>query len=633
MSAEVKAPQGYWWEKPKGKKHDTVFGIARFLRRNQAYRRELNLRNLRLYGNVNTLGLSAYNYAVTAPIGLTDRLTYNLIQSVVDTLTNKIAKTQPKPTFLTEGGYFRKERKAKKLSRFSLGQLHATHMYQTGPEIFRHAAIFGTGAGKIYRVGGEIRTELTFIEELLVDDAESVHGHPMNLYQEKQISREVLMRQYPEHEAEIRMAPKAEGSLLQAPAMSDMVTVIEAWHRATLNLEGKPQGGAHCICIENADLIDEGYKRTYFPFIFYRNNKPILGFFGQGCAERLTGIQIEINKLLRTIQLSFHLCGIPQYWFKTGTKNVKAKLNNQVGHTYTSAEIPTLLTPEPINPIFLQHFQSLIQRGMEQEGISELSAQSQKPAGLDSGKALREFNDIESDRFNLLQKSYEHMFMDACRQYLDLGREIHEEMAQEGKQYSVKVHDRKFMESIPWSEVDMDEDEYVLQMFPTSLLSTTPSGRLNDVKDLMQIGDIPPEFGLDLLDFPDLDAYVSYKNAAIEDMKRTIEKLVDGEYQAPEPFQWLGTPPVGGGQATGGIAMMQSAYLKYKDDGLEEERLELMRRWMEEAVALVKQSQQPQLPAPGQGGQMPGIPSAQPIANPQAPPTSDMLPAMAGGVA
>jgi hypothetical protein len=623
--SEIKAPQGYWWEKPKGQKHKTVFGIARFLRRNQAYRREANLRHLRLYGNVNTLGLSAYNYSASTPLGLSDRLTYNLIQSIIDTKTNKIAKSQPKPTFLTSGGDYKKERKAKKLSRFSLGQLHATKMYEIAPEIYRHSGIFGTGAGKIYRIGAEIKVDITFIEELLVDDAEAVHGQPMNLYQEKQISREVLMRQYPEHAAEIQNAPKAEGSMIQAPAMSDMVTVVEAWHRATLDREGNPQGGWHSICIEGADLIDEEYTRPYFPFIFYRMNKPILGFFGQGSAERLTGLQIEINKLLRTIQLSFHLCGIPQYWFKTGSKNVKAKLNNEVGHTYTSTEIPTLVTPEPINPIFLQHFQSLIERGMQQEGVSELSAQSQKPAGLDSGKALREFNDIESDRFNLESKAYEKLFMEASRQFLDLGKEIAAEMKEESKDYKVKVHDRKFMESISWSEVDMSEDEYTMQMFPTSLLSSTPSGKLNDVKDLMQIGQIPPEFGLDLLDFPDLDAYTSYKNASVEDMKRTIEKLVDGDYQAPEPFQWLGTPPGPQGAATGGIAMMQSAYLKYKDDGLEENKLELMRRWMEEAVALITP---PPPPAAPQGGAMPGIQGGQPTANPQAPQTSDMLPAL-----
>jgi hypothetical protein len=605
---QSKAPQGYWWEQAQGKKHDTLFGIAKFLSQNQSYRREMNLRHLRLYGNVNTLGMSAYNYATSSASNV-DKLTYNLIQSVVDTLTNKIAKSQPKPTFLTSDGNYKQKRKAKKLSRFSLGQFHATKLYEKAPEIFRHASIFGTGAAKVYRIGAEIKVELTFIEELLTDDAESIHGSPMNLYQAKSISREVLARQFPEFATEIKNAPKSDGSTVQAPNMSDMITVTEAWHLATLDEEGKPHGGRHSIVIEGATLIDEEYMRDYFPFLIYRLNKPILGFFGQGSAERLTGIQIEINKLLRTIQMSFHLCGIPQYWFKTGGNAVKSKVSNEVGSTHTANEIPQLLTPAPINPIFLTHFQSLIQRGMEQEGVSQLSAQSQKPAGLDSGKALREFNDIESDRFNLLSKSYECMFMEAATQFLDLGKEIAAEMKAKGQDYKVKVHDRKFMESISWSEVDMSEDEYVMQIFPTSLLSTTPSGRLNDVKDLMQIGQISPEQGLDLLDFPDLDRYTSLKNAALDDIERTIEKCVDGEYQAPEPFQNL----------TLGLSMMQSAYLKYKDDGLEEENLELMRRWMEEA----KNQVSPPQPAMPQGA---GIPGAQPQAVPQAPPVSDMLP-------
>ena len=97
----------YWWEEPKTTVHETLFSILRFLDQNQGYRREMDLRHIRLYGNLNVLGLSAYTYAKSDFAGgssQVDRVTLNVVQSCCDTATQKIAKNKPKPTFLTEGG-------------------------------------------------------------------------------------------------------------------------------------------------------------------------------------------------------------------------------------------------------------------------------------------------------------------------------------------------------------------------------------------------------------------------------------------------------------------------------------------------------------------------------------------------
>lgn len=612
MTTIAKSGTGYWWEKQKGQLHDTIFGVVKFLQDNQRYKQEMNLRHMRLYGNVNTLGLTAYNYSPSVSTAATDKLTFNLIQSCCDTVTQKIAKNKPKPTFLTSGGNRPKKKKAQKLSKFVLGQFYETKLYEKAPTVFRDATIFGTGAAKIFRVGAEIRVERTFIDEIYVDDAEAIYGEPQNKYQAKFISRDVLLRQWPGFASQIKSAEKAKGSIAAHQSLADMLLVVEAWHLATIGEDGKPSGGRHFIGIENCDFVDEEYKHDYFPFIYFRWNKPLLGFFGQGLAEQLTGLQIEINKLLRTIQLAFHLCGIPQWWFTDGSKLVKAKMNNEVGSiNQVSGNAPVLQTPAPINPIFLQHFQSLIQRGYEQSGISQLSANSQKPAGLDSGKALRDFNDIESERFVLLGQAYEQMFMDAARQFLDLGKEIHEEYKDEGG-YSVKVHDRKFMETINWAEVDMSEDEYVMQIFPTSLLSETPSGKLQDVQELMQAGMIDPTHGMDLLDFPDLDSYRDRKLAPLHRIQDIIDKMLDeGKYSAPEPYEDLQL----------GTSEMLAALNQAQNEGVEEDRLELLRRWMSEADAMAKRVQAANQPAPA-----PGLPQGQPQAVPAPPPVSDMLP-------
>jgi hypothetical protein len=57
-----------------------------------------------------------------------------------------------------------------------------------------------------------------------------------------------------------------------------------------------------------------------------------------------------------------------------------------------------------------------------------------------------------------------------------------------------------------------------------------------------------------------------------------IEEMIDkGNYQTPEPYQNLEM----------GIKKCQQAYLKYRSEGAPDERLELLRRWMEDAQGLL----------------------------------------------
>jgi hypothetical protein len=50
-----------------------------------------------------------------------------------------------------------------------------------------------------------------------------------------------------------------------------------------------------------------------------------------------------------------------------------------------------------------------------------LSAAAQKPAGLDSGKALREYNDIESDRFMTIGQAYERYYLQLAKLDISVG--------------------------------------------------------------------------------------------------------------------------------------------------------------------------------------------------------------------
>lgn len=583
-----------WWKGEEGTIHENVFAYVGHLDRDQSYKSSDNLRYMRLYGNYEMQGLDSYSYSrVETSNSVAHRVTLNVIQSIIDTVISKISKNKPKPTFLTDGGDWSLQQKAKKLTKFCEGIFNSTEYYKKATEAMKDACIFGTGAVKIYKEDGNIKVERVFIDELKVDDREAYYSKPRQIHQEKWVHKSVLKELFPDDAFYIEEANNSTTDMQSSSSqeLENIIKVVESWHLPsgkTKDEDGNDvkHDGKHTIAIANRTLFAEPYSKSYFPFVFFRWNEKPIGFWGLGLSEQLQGIQLEINKILRTIQVSMHLCSIPKILIEASSKVVTAHLNNKIGGIIKYAGTPPKYESlGGVPPELFTHLDRLYERAYEISGVSMLSAQSSKPSGLDSGKALREFNDIESERFMEVGVRFERTFMDAARVMIDMARELYEDMGE----FKVKVKGRKFIETIDWAEVDMSEDKFLMDIFPTSSLSNTPAGRLQDVQELLQAGFISKEDGMKLLDFPDLESTLSLLNAGSEDIYKMIELMMEkGKYQTPEPYQNLQY----------GITKMQQAYLKYKTEGAPDSRLELLRRWMEDAQGLIKKAVEGSNPAP-----------------------------------
>jgi hypothetical protein len=567
-----------WW-KDTPKPHEDVFQYVKYLDSDQSYKQSDNFKHMRLYGSYEMNHLRSYQQLRTESVSVQNRVTLNVIQSMIDTVVSKITKNRPKPTFLTDGGDFSQQRRAEKLTQFIEGQFQATDFYAKSALAFLDSCIFGTGALKIFRGGkdnSEIKVERIFIDEIRIDDRESFYGEPRQMHQIKFIHKDVLKEMFPDRKTEIEMVGADNSAYSPYPKQNiDMIMVVESWH-----LKSGPDAtdGKHMISIESATLFEEEYDKEYFPFVFWRWGLRPLGFFGQGLSEQLSGLQLEINKILRTIQVIMHL-GVPKVFVEASSKVVTSHLDNKIGaiikYAGTKPEEGRLIS---VPPELFNHLDRLYSRAYEIAGISQLSAQAQKPAGLDSGKALREFNDLETERFMSVAQRYEKTFLDAAKIMIHLAKEI----AEDTKNFSVKVKGKKFLRTIKWKEVDMDEDQYVMTVFPTSALSSTPAARLQDVQELIQAGFVSKEDAMRLLDFPDLQAFYNYSTASGEDIMNLIEGFIEeGKYQTPEPFQNL----------VYGREKMQMAYLHFKANNAPDEKLELFRRWIQEADDLLRKSE------------------------------------------
>lgn len=595
----------FWWTSPQKQVHNDVFSVVIRIRTHQSFRKSDHVRHARLYSNTE---FDRFVSGVTAGL-FGKKLTFNVVKACIDTACAKISVNKTRPLFLTTKGSWKQQNRAKKLTQYMDGLFFQNKVYELGREVFRDACIFGTGALKIIERDGQVAYERTFIDEIVVDDMDGRLGKPRQMHQVMLIHREKLKEMFKgsQNQAAIEIAD-AENRPNKA-GVSDQIEVIESWHLPS----GKDaKDGRHTICIKNFTLLDETWKHDFFPFCFMRWSKPILGFYGEGLASELIGIQLEVNMLLLRIKEAQELMAIPRIFVEEGSSVNTAHITDEVGGIikYRGTK-PEAMTWTAMNPEIYNHLEYLWKKGFEVTGISQLSASSKKPAGLDSGVALREYQDIETERFSVVGEGWQQFFLDITEITIPLQREL----AEEDPKLSVNVKGRKFMETIKWKEVDLDDDKFVMQVFPTNFLPKTPEGKLQFTQELIQSGFIDPDWGLELLDFPDLDGFFSLKTAAIDDIKEIIDRIVEDEdYTPPEEYMNLQLA----------VSIGQAAYLRAKTDGTSDTSKELLQRFIDDSQDLIKQLTPP---AP------PMAPPAPPAlsARPEKKPRSDLIPLVPNG--
>lgn len=600
-----------WWQTSKSERAQAVTAIVKAISEYDTKRQTQYQISTRLYGNSNLTGVSGISYSKVQAMqnSKTDRLTYNICQSAVDTITSKIAKNKPKPMFLTSGGDSKLQRRAKKLDQFVEGIFYENRAHDLGVNIFRDACVWGDGFTHVFAKNGRVKYERVIPSELYVDWVDAFYGEPRQLHRVKNVDRQVLIDMFPEHKNLIATASSASADLVGVPRnVADQVTVIESWHLPS-GLDATD--GVHTINLAEGNLFDEKWDKQYFPFARMSWCKRLYGYYSQGAVEQIQNIQLEVNKILWVIQRSFHLAGSFKILLENGSKIVTEHLNNDIGAIvkYTGTP-PQYVVPQIVASEMYGHLQTLKNSAYEQLGISQMSASALKPAGLNSGKALREYNDIESDRFMTIGQAYENYFLELARLTVDCAKDIFES----DKKLEVKVPGAKFIETIDWKDVDLEEDEYVMKMYPVSSLPNEPAGRLQTIQEYIQAGFMSPRTGRKLLDFPDLKQVEDLANSAEDYLNQILEKIIDdGEFTSPEPYDDLGLAR----------ELALQYYSQGKINNLDEEKLDMLRSFMDQIDVLEQEAAKAMAP------QQPMAPQAVP----EAPPVSDMIPNVPQNVA
>ena len=608
--AAIDSPTRRWWRLKGYDAAQSIGATLDAMRSSTRARIDTYVLCQRLYANRNLIGPRLQTGTIPW-VGNGPVVKINVTGSIIDTTVSKLAQSRPRALFMADSGNWKQKRDAEKLTRVNDGIVAETDLFSIGEMVVGDALVFGDGFIHTYERNNRVCKERVVPWEIYVDDFEALYGHPRQLHRVKYVDRDRLIEMFPDKATQIKAVRDETVIAYAGMQISDIVEVRESWHLPSTK---EAKDGAHVISIDGYLLTDiEPWERDDFPFTHVQCSPPMTGFWGQGFAEQLQSMQLEVNRIANQIQRSLHLGSTFKVLIEQGSKITKEHINNDIGAiiTYSGAgNKPEWVTPPLVQPEIYEHLRMLIQQMYQTSGVSQLSASSLKPAGLDSGRALREFQDIGTDRFRMLGHQYEQFYMDDAKQSIAVARGI---VAREGS-YPVKSIEQNSIVRADLKTIELGEEDYTIKIYRTSNLPRDPAGRLATVQEWIAAGLIPREAAMDLLDFSDLDRAVSLETSQTRYLQKILDQMIDSnDYTPPDADDNL--------KLARRLAIQRLAEAKY--NGVPESRQQLIRDFLNQITDL-ESKMLPPAPPPGAPGADAMAGGAPPVSAPPTPMTGPM---------
>lgn len=573
---------------------------------------DAHLRHMRLYRNLAMVGFGPYGHS-RSDVSLGAPLSLNVIRNMTNAVHSRVTKNRPRMTFQTANGNCEQREKARLLQRFMDGLFYKGNVYRESAKTFKDCAIFGTGFLKVVpgpRKDMPILFERVFSPEIRVDPVEGMHGKPRNIHQVKYLSKHVVLRKYPQASKEIEaLRPMswsddtATWGFVPDRRSKDVLRVVESYHTASEKGAGD---GIVSITSEGVMLSTGKWNYEFDPFCRMHWGPGPLGFWGMGLPEELIGIQVEINRIVRKIQMAFALLSNPYVMIDRASNVQRGHMTDIPGSLilYNNKK-PDIFAPQVVSPEVFNQLERLYRWAHEIAGMS-LNQAAGGSKTYESGRAQLVDNQTGDIRYASVHRDWECLHEEAAYKALRY-------VEKERRTISVRAFGDEGYDEINFADhIDLDEDEWVMRIRPTSALGEEPAGQLDQAERYMKSGLIQhPEEILEQMEAPDIAAYVKRVTAP----KRLVEKMVTvmlkgGQQQLPEPQMNL--------MLAADIA--QQMYLEAKLDGVKEDRLKKVRTFIKTCVRMGQAAPQPGLPSGGP------VPSVQPPAASSAPmPTQQLM--------
>lgn len=573
-----------WWKAEEGKVHDLLLNHVYAVETRQSAHFD---RFARLDSMYDPNGPAAQMASERWQKDLA-RITENVIASTVDTVRAAISATDVRAEFLTDGADWDTQQRAKDLELYAeeIAKLPTCQVAINCKLGFGAGAKKGTGINKVYAdQDGIPRVEPVMVDNIIVDDAETQNGAPPRQMHYRQVDRDrdELAQQFPKFAAKIEAAQGNTSwrrrwqrwSMPGAETRND-VLVIESWYlpMGTYGAEGYVPG-RHVICIEGADLLDEEWHEAGFPFAVFRWSDREASWYGISLAERIEGHQRVLNKRNWQRDRQLDLIAVPTTYVRPADLNARVQTTQAGNFIPIKGEWPVTVVPTAVGGEMLQDRVETKASAFQETGVSQMAAQSTKPAGLESGAALREWRDIGTSRFSLQEEAFERFWLDTILLLIGVCKALGKDAPK------MSVRSRFEPRTLKWSSVDMGDVR--VQIAAASTLARTPAGRVQLAQELVQANVINLDEFRRMIRHPDLEQALSLYTASLEAIEEDLGLIERGHAIIPEP-------PINLKMA---VWRAQNRYLVDRARGAPEAILEGIYTYFTQAAYMVAQSEAP----------------------------------------
>lgn len=428
----------------------------------------------------------------------------NVIKSVIDTATSKIASQKVRPFFTPVNGLYRTRQVVKQIQEYFDNIYEQCNIHNIMADSFRDACIAGKGYVFINPVTYEICSLKPHTVAFL--ESEVKYGVPKRML--------IKYVDFP--------ASKLRDYEIEKKARTGTVTF---WHYIDA-IEHSQE-----FFINGKSVKTLPYKANILPVIELFYTKAVWGTQTVSLVQELDGIQTQIDMINAKISAAAQLNPGNVTYVLEGSNLSISDVDNRVGKVFGVRMPPGTNTPPVVNvtppifdPMWLNLIEHYIKQAYDITGISQLSAMSKKPAGADSGIALQTLEDVESDRLEIAVTNY-------INSYTELAKVIIEVLPEKENILPESLNNS----SLTWKDVKEQTDLFKIQYSTATALSKNPAEKIKQVMQMSQIGMIDQSQIAQYLDMPDLRKAFDKASAANDGVEQCINRaLMFEDYDIPD---------------------------------------------------------------------------------------------------
>lgn len=428
---------------------------------------------------------------------LIDPAYVNVIKSVIDSIVSKLSNNKTRPFFSPVNGTYKTRKVVQQAQVFFDQAFDALNLHEVISEAFKDACICDIGHIMI----DPFTFDVGVVKPWAYATLSSEGKHPTKCLIEEYNIPVMNLNKY---KLSINKALKYVNFAMYIDTIS---------HEAVIFVNEKP-------------VKTVKYDYDVLPIVDVYFNKPVLGTKTTSIADDLESIQCNIDLINAKMSASTQLTPATTTYIYQGASNLKkGDLDNNEGNVYevdmmpgmTQLPVQTVRQP-PFDPGLQSALDYYINKAYDMVGISQLSAQSRKPSGLDSGVALQTMEDIESDRFETQVTQYTKAYVDLSKLMIQI---LPEDMD--------ILPPNSLSNSYKWKDVKEQSGLFKIQYSAASALSKDPAERLKQILQLTQVNLIDASQVAQYLDLPDLTEAYAGASAISDAIDACINGAIENE--------------------------------------------------------------------------------------------------------